>query len=98
MVYSGYDAGINIKVEYLESIDLEEEVFFTLKNKNLNLINLKTRKSDPKKYEAAHSLLGSSHGIIIAGGFGNRGTEGKKIASEHCRINKIPFLGCFLFF
>jgi len=35
-------------------------------------------------------------GIIIPGGFGNRGIEGKILAIEYCRVNKIPFLGLCL--
>jgi CTP synthase len=35
-------------------------------------------------------------GIVIPGGFGNRGTEGKIKTIEYCRENKIPFLGLCL--
>lgn len=35
-------------------------------------------------------------GIIVPGGFGNRGIEGKIMAIEYCRKNKIPFLGLCL--
>jgi CTP synthase len=35
-------------------------------------------------------------GIIVPGGFGNRGTEGKIKAIAFCRKNKIPFLGLCL--
>ncbi len=35
-------------------------------------------------------------GIIIPGGFGNRGVEGKIKAIQHCRENNIPFLGLCL--
>jgi CTP synthase len=35
-------------------------------------------------------------GIIVPGGFGNRGVEGKIKAIEFCRKNKIPFLGLCL--
>jgi len=35
-------------------------------------------------------------GIIVPGGFGNRGTEGKIKAIEYCRKNKIPFFGLCL--
>lgn len=35
-------------------------------------------------------------GIIIPGGFGNRGIEGKILAIEYCRKNNIPFLGLCL--
>ena len=35
-------------------------------------------------------------GIIVAPGFGQRGLDGKILAVEYSRINKIPFLGiCF---
>ncbi|OGZ18870.1 MAG: CTP synthase [Candidatus Nealsonbacteria bacterium RBG_13_42_11] len=35
-------------------------------------------------------------GIIVPGGFGSRGVEGKIKAIEYCRKNKIPYLGlCF---
>jgi CTP synthase len=35
-------------------------------------------------------------GILIPGGFGKRGTEGKIAAIKYARLNKIPFLGiCF---
>ena len=35
-------------------------------------------------------------GILIAPGFGHRGVEGKILAVEYARVNKIPFLGICL--
>ncbi|MBM3257919.1 MAG: CTP synthase [Candidatus Nealsonbacteria bacterium] len=36
------------------------------------------------------------NGVIVPGGFGSRGVEGKIKAIEYCRKNKIPYLGlCF---
>ncbi len=40
--------------------------------------------------------LSNYSGIIVPGGFGNRGIEGKIRAIEFCRENKIPFLGLCL--
>lgn len=40
--------------------------------------------------------LKNFNGIIVPGGFGNRGTEGKIKAIGYCRENKIPFLGLCL--
>ncbi|MBI2035569.1 MAG: CTP synthase [Candidatus Liptonbacteria bacterium] len=37
--------------------------------------------------------LGEHHGIIVPGGFGSRGVEGKIKAIKYARENKIPFLG-----
>lgn len=36
------------------------------------------------------------HGILIPGGFGDRGTEGKIIAAKFARENKIPYFGICL--
>ena len=43
-----------------------------------------------------YSLLENSGGIIVPGGFGNRGVEGKINAIQYARENKIPFLGICL--
>jgi len=40
--------------------------------------------------------LNKYDGIIVPGGFGNRGVEGKIKVIEYCRINKIPFFGLCL--
>lgn len=44
----------------------------------------------------AKDLLGELDGIIVPGGFGNRGVEGKINTIEYARINNIPFLGICL--
>ena len=51
---------------------------------------------DAEQYEKnARSLQGLKKysGIIVPGGFGSRGVEGKIKAIEFCRKNKVPFLG-----
>ena len=41
-------------------------------------------------------LLDTFDGIIVPGGFGSSGVEGKILAIKHCRENNIPYLGlCF---
>jgi CTP synthase len=52
-----------------------------------------------EKYEKSPGLLKelkNYDGIIVPGGFGSRGVEGKIKAIEFCRKNKIPFLGLCL--
>lgn len=41
-------------------------------------------------------IFKNTKGIIVPGGFGNRGTEGMIKAIEYARINDIPFLGLCL--
>lgn len=43
--------------------------------------------------EGASKVLGEMDGVIIPGGFGNRGVEGKIGAIEYARENKLPLLG-----
>ncbi len=41
-------------------------------------------------------VLDDVHGILVPGGFGQRGTEGKLIAIRYARENQIPYLGICL--
>lgn len=41
-------------------------------------------------------ILGDMNGILVPGGFGSRGIEGKIKACEYARVNKIPYLGICL--
>lgn len=52
--------------------------------------------NDYEKDSAKLKELSLFDGVIIPGGFGNRGTEGKIKAIRYCRENKIPFLGLCL--
>ena len=48
--------------------------------------------------EGSRHLLEEADGILIPGGFGVRGTEGKIEAIKYARENKVPFLGVCLGF
>ena len=41
-------------------------------------------------------ILGTVDGIVVAGGFGDRGTEGKMKAIQYARAHGVPFLGLCL--
>lgn len=41
-------------------------------------------------------VLGDVDGILVPGGFGNRGIEGKMVAAKYAREHKIPYLGICL--
>ncbi len=49
-----------------------------------------------EKEENLDKIFKNSKGIIVPGGFGNRGTEGMIRAIEHARTNDIPYLGLCL--
>ena len=48
------------------------------------------------EHAQAWSLLRSSKGVLVPGGFGDRGIEGKILAANHARTNAIPYLGICL--
>ena len=59
-------------------------------------VNLVRIESDYLKPNLIRKKLNNVSGILIPGGFGKRGTEGKIAAINFARKNKIPFLGiCF---
>lgn len=41
-------------------------------------------------------VLGDADGILVPGGFGNRGVEGKILSAQRAREHKIPYLGVCL--
>ena len=49
-----------------------------------------------KEPERIADILSGIDGMIIPGGFGNRGTEGMILAAQYARNNGIPFLGICL--
>lgn len=46
--------------------------------------------------DGVDGLLDEADGILVPGGFGERGTEGKIMAIEYARTRKIPFFGICL--
>jgi CTP synthase len=52
--------------------------------------------ADPVKYYEAYQKLCSASGIIVPGGFGDRGVEGKIAAINWARNHNIPYLGICL--
>lgn len=56
-------------------------------------VDIKWVQSEDINEENVDELLGDVDGILIPGGFGDRGTEGKITAIKFARENHIPFLG-----
>ena len=67
-------------INWVEATDLEEE----------------TCATDPIKYHESWKKLCTADGILVPGGFGERGVEGKIAAIKRAREFNIPFLGICL--
>ena len=59
-------------------------------------VKVKWVDSELLEKEIAEEHLSDVSGILVPGGFGQRGTEGKILAIKYAREHKIPFLGICL--
>ncbi len=59
-------------------------------------VRIRRVSSEKLNAETVDELLGGVHGVVVPGGFGKRGIEGKIEAVRWCRENKVPFLGLCL--
>lgn len=80
-----HDAYISI-VESLKHGGIENHI-----NININWVN-----SEEVTPETVDELLRDSDGILVPGGFGDRGVEGKILAAQYARENDIPYFGICL--
>ncbi len=59
-------------------------------------VKIKWIDSEMLEEKGAESFLSDVDCVLVAGGFGHRGVEGKIKAIEYARVNKVPFLGICL--
>ena len=59
-------------------------------------VNIEWVDSETVTEENVREMLGGCDGILVPGGFGNRGIEGKIATARYARENNIPYLGICL--
>ncbi|MEX1103821.1 MAG: CTP synthase, partial [Dehalococcoidia bacterium] len=59
-------------------------------------VDIRWLHAEDLESRAAADMLAGVHGIIVPGGFGERGWEGKVRAAEWARVNKVPYIGLCL--
>lgn len=55
-----------------------------------------TQETSPSEYYKAWHAVSTANGILVPGGFGQRGTEGMMKAARWARMNNTPYLGVCL--
>ncbi|XP_013200751.2 CTP synthase [Amyelois transitella] len=73
-------SGCKLNLTYIEAVNLEKQM----------------KIDDPVNYHKAWQDLCKSDGVIVPGGFGQRGMEGKIEACQWCRETQKPMLGICL--
>ncbi|MBI3315845.1 MAG: CTP synthase, partial [Candidatus Omnitrophica bacterium] len=85
--------------KYIELQDAYKSVYEALKHGGIaNDARVEIRKIDAEEVMAhgADKFLKEVHGVLVPGGFGDRGIEGKIKAIKYVRENKVPFFGICL--
>ncbi|MEX2007107.1 MAG: CTP synthase [Candidatus Saccharimonadales bacterium] len=91
---------IGVIAKYLNNSDTYMSVFEALRsaawsakvNIDIVWVNAETLSKD----RAGTGLLATLNGIVVPGGFGGRGIEGKVMAATYSLDNKVPYLGLCL--
>ncbi|KAL9653241.1 hypothetical protein ABK040_010948 [Willaertia magna] len=95
--HASLELGEKIKLIFIDSVSLEDKT--STASNDLGLSNNDEdgySGSDSESKEDQWEVLKSCQGILVPGGYGNRGIEGKIAAIKYARENNIPFLGICL--
>ena len=73
-----------------------EESLFHAGTANNVIVDINWVDSSKLTQENAEAVLGGCAGILVPGGFGDRGIEGMIVAAQYARTHKIPYFGICL--
>ena len=83
--------------KYMELLDAYKSLTEALVHAGIhNKTRVKIQYIDSEKLESDSSLIEGVDAVLVPGGFGTRGTEGKIFAVKTARENNIPYLGICL--
>ncbi|MCF0105955.1 MAG: CTP synthase [Holdemanella sp.] len=94
-----HDVTIGLVGKYVKLHDAYLSVVEALKHggyANSCNVSIKWIDSEQISKDTVHDLLHDVNGIIVPGGFGDRGIEGMIVACEYARTNNIPYFGICL--
>ncbi len=94
-----YKVTIAVVGKYIELQDAYKSIYEALSHAGIyNDAKVEIKKIDSEELEKGKldNMLKGIWGILVPGGFGYRGIEGKIRAINYARLNKIPFLGLCL--
>jgi CTP synthase len=82
--------------KYIDHKDAYKSVSEALKHGGIRQrtrVTLKWLESEDIEREGAATLLSGVDGILVPGGFGDRGFEGKVLTARHAREHGVPYFG-----
>lgn len=93
------DVTISLVGKYVSLHDAYISIVEALKHggiENYANVNIQWINSEEVTPETVDDMLKNSDGILVPGGFGDRGIEGKILAAQYARENNIPYFGICL--
>ncbi len=94
-----HEVTIGVVGKYIELQDAYKSVYESITHAGIaNNCKVVVRRIDAEEVEkkGGLALLKGLDGILVPGGFGDRGTEGKIAAAKYARENKVPYYGLCL--
>jgi CTP synthase len=94
-----YEVEIGIVGKYVDLTDAYKslnEALFHAGIENETEVKLRFVDSEEVEQEGPEALLEGCDGVLVPGGFGERGTEGKIAAIRYARDEQVPFFGICL--
>ena len=97
-----YSVTVAVVGKYIELPDAYKSIYEALKhggianNSEVIIKRVSAEKLEKLQNGKIEQIFGKVHGILVPGGFGNRGIEGKIKAIQYARENKIPYFGICL--
>jgi CTP synthase len=95
------DRAVTIAVvgKYSELLDAYKSIHESLNHAGAAhsaTVNILSVSAEDIEKSGAHEILSAANGILVPGGFGSRGLEGKIMAIKYAREKKVPFFGICL--
>ncbi|WP_239952075.1 CTP synthase [Dyella terrae] len=90
------EVNVAIVGKYVEHKDAYKSLGEALRHggiKQLTRVNLSWVDSEQVEAEGAAKVLGNADAILVPGGFGKRGFEGKVLAARYAREKGVPYFG-----
>lgn len=99
VIHPKHKVTIAVAGKYIELQDAYKSIYESLihagahHDTKVEIIRVDTESIED---HSAKEIIGDVDGVLVPGGFGDRGTEGKILAAKYARENKIPYFGICL--
>ena len=99
VIHPKHNVTIAVAGKYIELQDAYKSIYESLihagahHDTKVQIVRVDTEEVED---HGAKTVIGDVDGILVPGGFGDRGTEGKILAAQYARENKIPYFGICL--